>query len=148
MAYWADVFEVRINSGGISQKGGRGGKKDCEIGIRVVVVFAVEGGVDRCHDLSDLDCERLTRGCNEADTPLWENCENQQQQRTTTVTVLTIYLLRQYFHLIQSPNHPTSKLFFQRRPQFPLPPQGSFTNVNVLWTFGSREPRLARILRQ
>jgi hypothetical protein len=87
MAYWAEVFEVRMNSGGIVQKGVRGGEKDGEIGIRVVVVLAFEGGVDRCHDL---DCERLTRGRNEANTPLWENCENQQQQRTTTVTVLTI----------------------------------------------------------
>jgi hypothetical protein len=71
IAYWAEVLEMRMKSGGIGQDGGRGSKSDCEICKRVVVVLEVEG----CHDLSDLDWERLTRGCNEADTPLplWEN---------------------------------------------------------------------------
>jgi len=82
MAYWAEVLEVRMNSGGIGQKGGRGCEKDGEIGIRVVVILEVEGGVGRCHDMSDLDCERPKRGCNEADTPLWEN----HQLCTTSTT--------------------------------------------------------------
>jgi hypothetical protein len=69
----ADVLELRMNSGWIGEKGGRGSENDCEICIRVVVALEVEGAVGRCHDLTDLDCERLTRGRNEADTPLWEN---------------------------------------------------------------------------
>lgn len=51
IAYWAEVLEMRMNSGGIGQNGGRGSKSDCEICKRVVVVLEVEG----CHDLSDLD---------------------------------------------------------------------------------------------
>ena len=73
VANWADVHELRMNSGWIGKKRGRGSEKDCEICIRVVVVLEVEGGVGRWHDLTDLDCERMARGCNEADTPLWEN---------------------------------------------------------------------------
>jgi hypothetical protein len=47
----AEVLEMRMNSGGIGQNGGRGSKGDCEICKRVVVVLEVDG----CHDLSDLD---------------------------------------------------------------------------------------------
>lgn len=50
IAYWAEVLEMRMKSGGIGQNGGRGSKSDCEICKRVVVVLEVEG-----HDLSDLD---------------------------------------------------------------------------------------------
>ena len=50
-AYWSEVLEMRMKSGGIGQNGGRGSKSDCEICKRVVVVLEVEG----CHDLSDLD---------------------------------------------------------------------------------------------
>lgn len=52
MAYWAELLELRMNSGGIGQNGGGGSKSDCEICIRVVVILEVEGG---CHDESDLD---------------------------------------------------------------------------------------------
>jgi hypothetical protein len=51
IAYWAEVLEMRMNSGGVGQNGGGGGKSDCEICKRIVVILEVEG----CHDVSDLD---------------------------------------------------------------------------------------------
>jgi hypothetical protein len=133
MAYRAEMLEVRMNSGGIGQKGARGSEKDGEIGIRVVVVLEVEGGVGRCHDMSDLDCERPKRGCNEADTPLWEN--HQLCTTSTTTTTGTQSSLSLSISYVSSSISFNLQIFFQN---FLLNALSLVPQVNVLWSSGSR----------
>jgi hypothetical protein len=146
MAYWAEVLEVRMNLGGIGQKGGRGCEKDGKISIRVVVILEVEGGVGRCHDMSDLDCERLKRGCNEADTHLWENHQLCTTSTTTTGTQSSLSLSISYVSSSISFNlQILLEIFFHYPPQRPLLSPTSKCSLDLWFTC---EPRLARILRQ
>ncbi len=126
MAYCAEVVEMRMDSGGIGQDGGRGSKSDGEICIRVVVIL----DVGRCHDFSDLDCERLTdtraqRGRHAVgESTTWNNNDKTQS------VALAIYRLRQFFRL--------SSFFLSISSTIPSSfLQSHLQNVNVLWTLGS-----------
>lgn len=54
-------------------------------------------------DFSDLGCERLTRGRNEANTPHPTVGESTNNDETIVVVALCYLSLRQFFHLVQSP---------------------------------------------
>jgi hypothetical protein len=93
--------------------------------------------------MSDLDCERPKRGCNEADTPLWENHQLCTTSTTTTGTHSSLSLSISYVSSSISSN---LQIFFQIFVQYP--PQRPPTSKCSLELWFTCEPRLARILRQ
>ena len=134
MTYWADVLQLRMNSGGIRQKGGRGSEKDGEIGMCVVVHAAgasetvrISGSVGNCkYKMGEL-CHGA-RGCNEVDTPVrvlvpcpLKQASN-QESTVDNNTIILVLLTISYVSPLPSHSHLVQPLknFAQFSTTFPL----------------------------